>query len=96
MKAKLLYKHKARIGARYIIELSLHQIPKSKRYTDGIKYRMNCYDEKTQFKMLMDNHHPKGHHIHIGKSQHAYEFISIDQLIDDFKKNVHETMGVKI
>lgn len=96
MKAKLIYYHKAKIQRRYILELTIHDVGKSTRYVDGIKYSLICYDMKSESKLLMDNHHPKGHHVHLNDKQMGYAFKSIDNLIDDFKQFVLNHMGVKL
>jgi hypothetical protein len=44
----------------------------------------------------MDNHHPKEPHIHIDDLEMPYEFLDLDQLIDDFRSLVSEHMGVQI
>ncbi|MFH1727313.1 MAG: DUF6516 family protein [Pseudomonadota bacterium] len=92
----MVYKHKAELKSRYIIELVLHDVGKSKKYPDGLKYSLICFDKKTKMKILMDNHHPKGHHIHIGKNEIRYNFKNSDKLFNDFKIIVFENLGVKI
>ncbi len=44
----------------------------------------------------MDNHHPKGPHIHIDDEELPYEFVSEDQLISDFKEIVLRRMDIKL
>jgi len=44
----------------------------------------------------MDNHHPKGPHVHLDERELPYEFSNEDKLIDDFKKLVLEHLEVKI
>jgi hypothetical protein len=44
----------------------------------------------------MDNHHPKGPHMHINDKEYAYEYISDDRLIEDFEKLVLNHLGVKL
>ena len=46
--------------------------------------------------MLLDNHHPKGPHLHIDDRELAYTFSGLDQLITDFRRTVAEHMGVRI
>jgi len=47
-------------------------------------------------RVLMDNHHPKGPHIHIDDTELPYAFIDLDRLVEDFRKLITETMGVQI
>jgi hypothetical protein len=45
---------------------------------------------------LMDNHHPKGPHIHIDDDELPYEFLGLDQLVTDFRRLINEHMGVQL
>lgn len=38
--------------------------------------------------VLYDNHHPKGHHKHIGGRQAAYEFSTVGNLLKDFSRDI--------
>lgn len=96
VKARLLYSHKAKIQGRYLVELTIHEVGKAARYPDGIKYGLICIDLAKGATVLMDNHHPKGPHIHIGDEELPYEYIDQDRLIDDFRQLVLERMGVKL
>jgi len=96
MKAKLVYWHKARLLGRYILEMEIHAVGKSPRYPDGVKYGLVLTDLRKGRQVLMDNHDPKGHHIHIDDREIAYRFVDEDKLIADFKELVLENMGVKI
>ncbi len=44
----------------------------------------------------MDNHHPKGPHIHLDDVEVIYQFIDLDKLVNDFRRLVVEHMGVQI
>lgn len=44
----------------------------------------------------MDNHHPKGPHVHINDRELSYAFVNDEQLIKDFQKLVFEELGVKL
>ncbi|MDX9730516.1 MAG: hypothetical protein RBT63_01990 [Bdellovibrionales bacterium] len=44
----------------------------------------------------MDNHHPKGPHIHVDDAELPYDFRGLDQLVVDFRQLITEHMGVKI
>jgi hypothetical protein len=76
--------------------MSIHQLEKSERYPDGIKYGLILVDTKTDRRLLMDNHHPKGPHIHLGDEELSYEFIDENKLIEDFKTYAFNYMGVKL
>jgi hypothetical protein len=96
MKAVLRFHKKYEAFNRYIIELSFYELDKSKFYPDGVKYGFICFDSETGNKILMDNHSPKGHHIHINKDEYDYMYVSIDRLFVDFRTLVFENLGVKI
>jgi hypothetical protein len=44
----------------------------------------------------MDNHHPKGPHIHINDEEFGYDFVGDEQLIEDFQNWVLKELGVKL
>lgn len=96
MAAVLIYWHKAKLRNRYIVELKIHDVGESAKYPDGIKYGLICYDVRSGKKVLMDNHHPKGPHIHLDENEMAYELKNEDQLIEGFKRLVFEHLGVKL
>lgn len=96
MKAHLRYFVKNKIHGRYVIELSIHEVGKSAKYPDGIKYGLICKDLKTGNSVLFDNHHPKGPHIHIGQREFPYEYVNDELLIKDFEMLVLKELGVKL
>lgn len=96
MKAILRIYEKYRFKNRFIIEMSLHEVDDKERYPKGVKYGLICVDTKTGSKVLMDNHHPKGDHIHLDRKEIAYEFTTPEALVLDFKKIVLEHLGVKL
>ena len=96
MEVKLVLHKKLWIKDRYLLEMSVHQVPKSLKYPQGFKYGMIFIDIKTSAKVLMDNHHPKGPHVHINEYEFTYKFDSIDQLVSDFNKLVLDHMGLKL
>ena len=96
MKAHLRYYVKNRIHERYVVELSIHDVGKSIQYPDGIKYGLICKDLKTGKVVLMDNHHPKGPHVHLDKEESHYEYVSDEKLIEDFEALVAKHIGIKL
>lgn len=85
-----------RLRGRYVLEMTIHQLDKSKRYPLGMKFGLVFVDLKTGAKIVMDNHHPKGPHIHINDRESPYELENEEKLIRDFKSLVLEHMGVKL
>jgi len=96
MKAALVYWHKARLQERYVLEMKIYKIAKSARYPDGVKYGLILIDPKTGKRVLMDNHHPKGPHIHLNDEEISYKYVDEEKLIKDFKEAVFANMEVKI
>jgi len=96
MKAKLLYYQKARFQDHYLMEMTIHEVGRSGRYPDGVKYGLLLVDLRTGRRVLMDNHHPKGHHLHLDGEEVPYDYKNDDQLIEDFKKFVLDHLGVAI
>jgi len=78
------------------MEMTIYEVGRSARYPDGIKYGLVCLDLKTGRRVLLDNHHPKGHHVHVDDRQLPYVYVNDDKLIDDFKRLVLEHMRVTI
>lgn len=96
MTAELVFWHKARLQERYILEMAIHRVKRSTRYPEGLKYGLILIDLETDVRVLMDNHHPKGHHIHLNDKEIAYHFMNVDRLIQDFKALILEHMGVTL
>lgn len=96
MKAILRIQEKYRFKDRYVIEMSLYEVDEKQRYPHGVKYGLICIDTNTGHKVLMDNHHPKGDHIHLNEKEISYAFTSPEKIIVDFKKLVLEHLGVKL
>ena len=96
MKAILVRHEKFIVRRRFVVEISVHQMPESERYKDGLKWGLICVDQVNGRRVLMDNHHPKGPHIHIDDDELPYDFHGLDQLITDFRRLINEHMGVRI
>jgi hypothetical protein len=96
MKSRLIYYVKNRLLDRYVLELSIHEVEKSSRYVDGVKYGLICIDTKTGAKVLFDKHHAKGPHIHIDDQELEYEYRNDDQLLKDFTALVLSHLGVEL
>lgn len=96
MVSEIIYWHKTKIQNKYIIELKIQSVAKTYKYPHGIRYSLICINSKSQDKILFDNHYPKGNHIHICDKEMSYDFVSYDQLIDDFKKLIFDNFGVLI
>lgn len=96
MKATLVYWHKSRLQGRYVLEMEIYKIGKSAKYRDGVKYGLILTDLRSGKRVLMDNHHPKGPHIHLDDREFPYQYVDEEKLIKDFKNFVLTHMEVKI
>jgi hypothetical protein len=96
MKAVLVRHEKFVVRRRYTIEITVHQVPRNIKYPDGLKWGLICVDRVSGKLVLMDNHHPKGPHIHIDKQELPYQFLGLDELVRDFRKLVTEHLGVQL
>ena len=94
-KAKLIYYVKQEIKNKFIMELRINSVD-DKRYVDGVKYALLFIEPKSQKKVLMDNHHPKGPHFHLDDEEFGYQYKNDDKLIEDFKKLVLQHFGEKL
>ena len=96
MKANRLFWQKSKIQNRFVVELSIDEVGDPVRYPSGIKYGLICIDLQTGKKVLIDNHHPKGHHLHIDDRELNYDFVDVKTLMKDFKRIVREHLEVKL
>lgn len=96
MKAVLVRHEKFWVRRRFLIEIEVHEVPRTNKYPDGLKWGLICMDRMGSKRVLMDNHHPKGPHIHLDDEELEYEFKSLDKLVEDFRKLIREHMGVTI
>src|SRR5579875_3495811 len=77
-----------------LYELVLWQVERSARHPEGVRYRLAFIraGEETPA-LLYDNHHPKGHHRHVGTREEAYFFTTVEQLVADFTTEAHRLEG---
>ena len=75
----------------FIEEQVIWEVPRSPVQPEGYRYRLVYIhpDEETP-RVLYDNHHPKGHHKHLGAEEFPYSFVSLGKLIEDFTKDVQK------
>jgi hypothetical protein len=76
--------------------MEILQVGKSAKYPDGLKYGLILVDTKSGKRVLMDNHHPKGPHVHFDREELPYKFVDEDTLIKDFKAYALAHLGVKL
>jgi hypothetical protein len=74
-----------------IAELKVIEVPESAYYPDGLKFSMFLVlKESGQVLVGLDNHKPKGPHLHLYGDEVPYEFKSTDQLVEDFWRLVRK------
>lgn len=96
MKAQLQYHRKVtvihssslEIG---VCELKVWKVAESTDYPDGIKFSLFLVSRATGKVVIgIDNHKPKGPHLHEGRRESKYEFSDVDRLVDDFWARVQK------
>ena len=96
-RSKLVYYYRDEIkNKRYVIEQSIFRVIDDSRYPEAIKYSLIFVEVKTGKKVLIDNHYPKGHHLHLDELEMSYEYKNEESLIEDFKDYVFKHFGEKI
>lgn len=76
--------------------MEIYKVGNSSKYPDGVKYGLIFTDLRSKKRVLMDNHHPKGPHVHLDDRELSHRCVDEENLIKDFKRFVLEHMGVKI
>ena len=83
-------------GGQYVLEQKIYVLEDAKKFPDGVKYSLLLFDRSNGKKVLMDNHYPKSHHVHLDENEFEYNFTSVKRLVEDFKKFVYQHLGVKL
>ncbi len=88
---QLLHRSKDDLPDGGIIERVIWQVPISHRQPEGVRYRLAYIRRSGESPaVLYDNHHPKGHHKHIGRAEFPYEYAGLEKLIEDFEKDIEK------
>lgn len=88
MKAALLARTKEVRDDGFIVEVVIWELPEplppsQHRY----KYRL-FYGSPTEGRIRYDNERGKGDHRHVGNTEFEYVFRSVEDLLDDFERDV--------
>lgn len=84
MKAQLLIKQKFVMSEIAFAEIVIWQLPAPlDGSTHDFKYRL-AYVVNNQCVLRYDNEAGKGNHVHINQQEISYNFVSTEQLVDDF------------
>jgi hypothetical protein len=82
LREKRILTHRAS-GALAIAELKIWRVPKSKDYLMGVKFSLFLVSGG-QVLIGMDNHKPKGPHLHLGEQELSYLYRDEKGLLQDF------------
>ncbi|CAN6135209.1 hypothetical protein MCETRH20_01567 [Methylophilaceae bacterium] len=84
MKAQLLLKQRLVLSESTFAEIVIWQLPAPLDGSEhGYKYRL-AYVVDGHCVLRYDNEAGKGNHLHINQQEIIYNFVSTEQLIDDF------------
>ncbi|MBI5884162.1 MAG: hypothetical protein HZB91_13790 [Elusimicrobia bacterium] len=73
------------------MEMKVWSIPADVRHPEGVRYSLAFIPRGHRHPfVLYDNHHPKGHHRHVGGRERPYDFHGVPGLVEDFRKDVFE------
>ena len=90
VKATLLAKSKEVRDDGTIVEIVVWELLKPvPPCIHHFKYRL-FYGLPGQERVRYDNERGKGDHCHVAGSETGYNFVSLDQLLDDFERDVQE------
>ena len=72
-----------RTGELAIVEINIWKIPKSFHYESGRRFSLFLIADGRPV-IGIDNHQPKGPHLHLGDEEVSYNYLDDDLLIQDF------------
>ena len=88
MKARLVFHEKRLVwspslNSAGVVELKVWEVPRSQKYPVGRKFSLFLV---TQGEVLVgvDNHKPKGPHLHLGPAEFPFHYTDDEQLLKDF------------
>ena len=94
VRARLLRHRKWTDEAGNLYEIVLWRVERSARHPQGVRYRLAFIRSGEEAPALLyDNHHPKGHHRHVGAREESSSFTTVQQLIADFSSEVNRLRG---
>ena|SRR3989338_205156 len=86
-KAKSVLHTKVLLKNGVIVEIKIWKVTDKLQYPDRYKYSLYCVYEGMVL-VGYDNHHPKGHHRHVGGTEMPYHFKDLKALRNDFKADI--------
>jgi hypothetical protein len=92
-RATLLRRRKWTDDRGTLYEVILWEVGRSRRYPEGIRYRLAFIRSGEEVPALLcDNHHPKGHR-HFGDREEPYPFTTVRRLVADFVTGARALAG---
>lgn len=77
-----------------ITEFAIWALPGTQPGAERVRYRLAFVRRGERSPaVLYDNHEPKGHHRHLEGVEEPYDFVDVDQLLDDFTADVRRVTG---
>jgi hypothetical protein len=90
MKATLLFRDSRVFEDGSLMVIKVWSVPKSvPPTTHGLKYSL-FYGRAGERIVGYDNERGKGDHRHYGEREEAYDFVSLEELLDDFLADVQK------
>jgi hypothetical protein len=88
MKARLVFHEKrlvwsSELNSAAVVELKVWEVPRSEEYPAGRKFSLFLI-ARGEVLVGVDNHKPKGPHLHLGGEERAFHYTNDDQLLQDF------------
>lgn len=76
-----------------VVERVVYELPRRSRdRPHGLKYRLYCGKDGRCI-VRYDNEGGKRDHVHYGSEEHVYRFVSLEQLLVDFDRDVKWLLG---
>jgi len=78
-------------------EIRIYDVPVSRNYPEGVKYSCYLGNPETGEKIIgYDIHLGKGHHRHVRGQENRYVFRDLEELLDDFARDVQAVLAGKL
>ena len=94
---ELIFHRKSMLSDTEMVEIKIWKVPRSDQYPEGISYSM-VYLRKTgdKYRRILgfDNREGKGYHKHEKGKEEKLIFISVEELIDRFRRAVEDIREV--
>ena len=74
------------------IERSMEAIKPDRWRPHGIRYRY-AWIQNGEPRVLFDNHHGKGDHVHVDREERPYKFTNLERLLEDFYSEIRKLGG---